>query len=344
LGLHKRYPLLGRFYRGQAIVLMILCGSQLLIPIVPRIVDALYAGPQMELLELSSYLLGIFLVLRLAREGERDALFTATAMVPMLAALGLGLGGELVHQPWMYSSRGVVVEMAMCVENILLSLMLVWKVGAERAEHRRLLERHLQLEKGFNERLVRATDQHLRGTALDLHDGVGQDLAALRVQADIMGRSSLAPSLAERFQAELQRVSENVRTTAHGLYPAELQGGDLNQALVLLGDRLRANEILEVVVEGRMEGLSESQALQWYRIAQEAIQNAQKHGSAKEVVLRLGPNSMVIQDDGAGFQDLPEEGIGLRTIRTRAAQLGCLARIGRGERGGCRVEVAAEFV
>lgn len=344
LDLHGRYPVLGRFFRTQGVVLVGLCALQLLIPVMPGIVDALYAGPQMEILEISSYLLGIALVGRLALGGNRQARATAVAMVPMILALGLSLGGELVHLPWMYSMRGVVVEVAMCIENILLSLMLVWKVGLERREHQGLLERHLALEKAFNDRLVHATDQHLRGTALDLHDGVGQDLAALRIQAEMMGPGDVSGTFRSRFDAELARVADSVRSTAHGLYPPELHDGKVNTALQLLGERLRANAILELVVEGGLDGLSEPQALHWYRIAQEAIQNAQKHGKARVVAIRLQRDRMEIEDDGIGFPAPPQDGMGLRTIRTRAAQLGCQVRLAKGSRGGCRIEIAPFLV
>jgi len=340
LDFHRLYPLIGRFYRAMGFVLMGLCVLQLLIPVAPWVVDALYAGPQMEVFEILSYLLGVFLTLRLAFSGNRLAAFAAVASLPMLMALGMSVGGELFHEPWMYSWRGIVVEFAMCVENILFSILLAYKIGAERAEHQRLLERLLELEKGFNDRLVKETDQHLRGTALDLHDGVGQDLSALRIQADILGESMTGSILCQRFKSELARVAESLRSTAHGLYPPELKGGDLNAALALMGERMRSNEVLDLVVEGRVNGLSEDDALQWYRIAQEAVQNAHKHGQAKVVRIRVVRNRMEIEDDGRGFDQAPQDGVGLRTIRIRAAQLGCRVVVESPEAGGCRVVVA----
>jgi len=67
----------------------------------------------MEILEIASYGLGLILVARLALTGNRLAMYAVVAMVPMLAGLGTSLGGELVHLPWMYSWRSVVVELAM---------------------------------------------------------------------------------------------------------------------------------------------------------------------------------------------------------------------------------------
>lgn len=339
LDLHVRYPWAGGIQRALGFVLMGLAALQLFIPVAPWIVDLCYAGPQMEILEIASYALGIVLVLRAALEGNRLAAFAAVASLPMLAALGMSLGGELVHEPWLYSWRGVVVEIAMCLENTFFGILLVHKADLERRDRRHLLEKLLEMERDFNDRLVRETDQHLRGTALDLHDGIGQDLAALRIQAEILAETPSAGTMCSRFKQELSRVSDNVRATAHGLYPPELKGGDLNQALQLLRERLRDGEVVDLVIEGRVQGLSEEDALQWYRIAQEAVQNARKHGKAGRVRILVTPGRMEIEDDGVGFPETPADGVGLRTIRIRAAQLGCGVEVGSVPGGGCRVVV-----
>lgn len=344
LGFSTRFPRSGPVLRLLGSILVGLALLQLAIPVWPWVVDLLYSGPQAEILEASSWLLGIVLLVRSSMKGHRDALLALVATAPMVVALAVGLGGELLHESWMYSHRGVIVESALCLENLLLSLFLARKVYMERRDHQRLLEKHLALEKGFNERLVNETDQHLRGTALDLHDGIGQDLVALRLQADMLRHTVLSGSLCDRLDAELARVAESIRATAHGLYPPELQGGALCTALQLLGDRLRVHETLELQVEGRMDDLTEAQALQWYRIAQEAIQNALKHGHAKVVRLHLERDRMRIEDDGPGFPEATEDGVGLRTIRARASQLGCQVRIGRAENGGACVEVAPFFL
>lgn len=340
LDLHLHFGLLGRIFRWHGYALVGLCLLQLAIPAWPWIVDLLYAGPVMEGFEIASFLLGILLVARLASQGNRQAMATAVAMIPMVLALAVSLGGELVHHPWMVSSRGLLVEVALCLENILFSALLVWKVALERRRTQGLLERHLALERLFSDHLARATDRHLRGTALDLHDGVGQDLAALRFQAEGLGDPESWAVGRERFLAELARVSESVRSTAHGLYPQELQGGDLVAALGLLGERLLANQALELRVEGRLLGLDESRALQWYRIVQEAIQNAQKHGGAKRVDVRLMEDRVEIDDDGSGLAVPLEEERGLHTIRARASRLSAMVELGRSPLGGLRVVVA----
>lgn len=340
LDLRSVHPLLGAAQRWMGRILMALAALQLLIPVAPWVVDLCYAGPQMELLEIASYLLGFALVARLAVAGNGLALFAAAASLPMLLALGMSVGGELFHEPWMYSWRSLVVEAAMCAENTLFGLLLAYKIGLERRRQRELLERLLLVEREFNERLVRETDRHLRGTALDLHDGVCQDLTALRIQAEMLGTGSVA---CDRFRSELERVSGAVRDAAHGLYPPELKGGDLNQALALMSERLRLGGGLVVEIAGRARGLSEEEALQWYRIAQEAVQNACKHGGAGRVRIELGPRRMAIEDDGAGIHDLSGEETVSRSIQIRAAQLGCAARVSAMEGGGCRVVVAPEL-
>lgn len=340
LDLHQHFGLAGRIYRWQGFALVGLCLVQIAIPWAPWIVDLLYASPVMEVFEIASFLLGIVLVVRLALRGNRQAMVTIVAMLPMIVALGVSLGGELVHRPWMYSSRGLLLEIALCLENILFSALLVWKVGLERRRHQGLLERHIALERQFSDHLARATDRHLRGTALDLHDGVGQDLAALRFQAEALGDPESWSLRRDRFLAELARVAESVRSTAHGLYPQELQGGDLVAALRRLGERLLANQALELRVDGQLDGLDDSRALQWYRIVQEAIQNAQKHGKARRVEVHLLGDRLEVHDDGAGLANPPEEGAGLHTIRARASRLDATASLEPSDLGGVRLIVS----
>lgn len=338
LDLRGRFPRAGAVQWWAGAALLGLALLQLLIPVAPWVVDLCYGGPQMELLEIASYVLGFVLAARLALARDRLAAFVCAASVPMLLALGLSVAGELVHLPWIYSWRSLVVELSMSLENTLLGLLLAHRVWDERRRHGEVLERLLAVERDFNERIVRETDRHLRGTALDLHDGVGQDLAALRLQAETLGSG---PEALARFRGELDRVAASVRAAAHGLYPPELKGGDLNQALVLMRRRLGIAGGLEVEVEGRVRGLAEDEALQWYRIAQEAVQNAHRHGKARRVRIRVAPGRMEIEDDGGGCLEAGEQPTAPRSIQMRAAQLGCGVLVEAAPGGGCRVVVAA---
>jgi signal transduction histidine kinase len=60
-----------------------------------------------------------------------------------------------------------------------------------------------------------------------------------------------------------------------------------------------------------------------FRIAQEALYNALRHGDPRTVSVRLEPGTLEIRDDGAGFDpDVARDGLGLASMRERAASVG----------------------
>ena len=81
-------------------------------------------------------------------------------------------------------------------------------------------------------------------------------------------------------------------------------------------------------------------ALHLYRIAQEAINNAVKHGKAQSIVVTLtrsnGILSLVVKDDGAGFpkSEVKSNGIGLRVMNYRAGMIGASLSIENQSTGG----------
>ncbi|MEZ5325826.1 MAG: histidine kinase [Verrucomicrobiales bacterium] len=214
---------------------------------------------------------------------------------------------------------------------------------------RRALERQV-LDSGENER---------QRIALELHDGLGQLLAALSMQAQTLGiRASsgaeataaiLEPSVRE-LAATANEAMELSRSLARGLAPvAEFEGG-LPFALRRLAQRqsgasgMRVQ--LTIVLPEEFHSAGSETDLHCYRIAQEAVNNATKHAKATEIEVRLcyEPSSdqleLTIMDDGIG---LPSEvdsscngsnsGIGIRAMHYRASAIGGRLEIGSGPNG-----------
>jgi signal transduction histidine kinase len=83
-----------------------------------------------------------------------------------------------------------------------------------------------------------------------------------------------------------------------------------------------------------------------YRIAQEAVSNAIKHGKATEIVIRLAPpadrTTLTITDNGRGFPKIPprNDGMGLRIMRYRAGMIGGLLSIEPNSAAGASVSCA----
>jgi len=339
LDLERAFPRAGKALKWMSVALIGCAAIQLAHPWYHPVFELLYFGNRIEVLEISTYLLALGLAIRRAWGGDRTTIFVLLAMSPMAAALGVAVLAEVFHLPWMYAWRGVVVEFGLVLENLALSYLLVRKLLRERREHRELLARHVTLEQSFSRRLREEADRHLRGTAMDLHDGIGQDLAGLGLYIRTVLQQSGNPKVADQVSGEMARVMESVRASAHRIYPPELTQGGLRHALERLAARLDASDGLVLEIRGDMEGLSEEASLQWYRIAQEAVANARHHGGARRIVVELGPHRMDVADDGSGPPDRLQEGFGLRSIRLRAEALGCETAFLRREGGGALLRV-----
>jgi signal transduction histidine kinase len=184
----------------------------------------------------------------------------------------------------------------------------------------------------------------------DLHDGLGQELTGLSL---LLG--SLATRAAQEgstLAAELRELSllasksiETVREIAHGLFPLKLGHVGFREVLRRLARSLRST--FGVQVSLRFQGETAHMpvgetAENLYRIAQEAVANAVKHGRAKHVALRVTANGTRViftaSDDGTGIDlESHTDGMGLQIMRYRTRMLGGLLDVQRGSAGGTRL-------
>lgn len=97
---------------------------------------------------------------------------------------------------------------------------------------------------------------------------------------------------------------------------------------------------VEVEVDGELEDLPAAVEVAAYRIIQEAITNIRRHAAAGVVVVRLERGTTLqvsITDDGVGVSGRSRAGVGMSSMRERAAELGGSCQIGPGPAGGTRV-------
>jgi signal transduction histidine kinase len=206
-------------------------------------------------------------------------------------------------------------------------------VAAIREQYERLLQRLEANERQFR-RLGRAVwrvqEDERRRLARELHDGLGQNLTALKHRLGQMA-SELAPGqrgLRDKLDAALALCAgalDDTRNLSRLLRPPILDDLGLEPALQWLARSMQETTGAAVVVE--IEPLppldGELQTL-LFRVAQEALNNAGKHAAAQSVLLRLVARGRELQlqviDDGRGFD--PGEGAaaggsGLGSMRER---------------------------
>jgi signal transduction histidine kinase len=196
-------------------------------------------------------------------------------------------------------------------------------LAAMRTQYQRLLQRLEANEREFR-RLGRAVwqvqEDERRRLARELHDGLGQNLAALKHRLGQIG-SELTPeqsSLRDKLDTALALCAdalEDTRNLSRLLRPPVLDDLGLAPALRWLARSVQEATGLAVVVE--IEDLpdvgDELQTL-LFRVAQEGLNNAVKHAAANSVLLRLVERDRQLQlqviDDGRGFDAARVAGAG----------------------------------
>jgi signal transduction histidine kinase len=210
--------------------------------------------------------------------------------------------------------------------------------------HRALVESNRALEQEMLERkrleaeVLQATEREQQRIAQDLHDGLGQQLAGISclcnsLKKDLAKKSSPHTADAAKISMLLDVAVAETRALARGLHPIEHEPNGLMSALEsLAGD---ATQVFKVSCKFEcpqpIQVHEFSLATDLFRIAQEALANAVKHGHASRIVISLsstlGSLVLKVSDNGAGFDpkehDLRQQkGIGLRIMHYRAAKIG----------------------
>jgi PAS domain S-box-containing protein len=207
----------------------------------------------------------------------------------------------------------------------------------------------------LEEELLNVSSREQQRIGQDLHDSLCQQLAGIEFQNSVLVQQlSNTPETqveAARIGELIRNATKQARALARGLSPVEIEPNGLMAALNNLA--INATNLFRVhcsfecpepvLLENR------ASATHLYRIAQEAIGNAVKHGQAKSIVIILkrgdGELVLTVRDDGVGFSQDGRaiEGMGLRIMEYRADMIGAMLRIdslkGEGTTVACRLRV-----
>jgi len=193
------------------------------------------------------------------------------------------------------------------------------------------LKRDLQRAR---ERLVAALEDERRRLRHDLHDGLGPTLTAITLRADaatnLLARDpARARALLDELRVAAGDAIGEVRQLVHGLRPRALDEFGLVGAIREQGigvDRAgRPGPDVVIVPGAELPPLPAAVEVAAYRIATEAITNAIRHAGARQCRVRITANSALeveVTDDGHGWAGRLSPGVGIQSMRERAADLG----------------------
>ena len=198
------------------------------------------------------------------------------------------------------------------------------------------------------EHLVLAREEERRRLRRDLHDDLAPTLASLGLTAStvadlISTNPTTATTLAKELQTEIRATVGNIRRLVYDLRPPTLDELGLFAAIrERAAQYSSAPDGFHVTVDSPAElpALPAAVEVAVYRIVQEALENVSKHSQARQCTIRFTNHhelEIEITDDGIGLPSNFIPGVGLRSMRERAEELGGSCVIERCMNGGTRI-------
>ena len=259
-----------------------------------------------------------------------------------LSTLGTG---PLVHD----SMRATIVHLQWWAIGTSVVLLLLTTLREQRGLARDALRDSYERLGQLARRVMTMQENERSRIARDLHDDVNQSLASLSIELSGLKRKVDSDGRAriEALQEHLLGVSDDIRRLSHELHPSMLRYTSLAASLEALCAS-HSREELQVRCETEESfALSEQQKLELFRIAQEALHNAEKHAEASCVNIALrrdGEGALLcIEDDGRGlpadYASARHGGLGMISMAERVKTLRGQLAFARMAQGGTRVEV-----
>lgn len=236
-------------------------------------------------------------------------------------------------QAWLRRLSAIVLSMSILIAALTITWILRLEKKAELG-HQRAESAEIELRR-LSQQLVRAQEDERRSLSRELHDEVGQQLTALRVEISNLAR--IPASQRDQFTSRLketkalaEKTMRTVRDLAMGLRPSMLDDLGLAPAIEWQAREFsRRNGVPSTVaITGSLDTLTDAQRTSLFRIVQEALTNITKHARASEVHITLDASPsgvrLRVSDNGLGMDSLSARGhgLGLLGIEERAREMG----------------------
>ena len=209
----------------------------------------------------------------------------------------------------------------------------------------RELKSEIERRKGLEGEILSISDREQQRLGQELHDGLCQHLTAVAFMARsvalrLKNHRVIEVSDIEKIAELVNEAATDTRDLSRALHRIDVDAVGLVTALEDLVDREIWKIPCRLEVKPSFHIDDDAVAAQLYRIAREAVINANKHSGARQIVVRLerSPRGMALRviDDGVGFSNEPKlkHGLGCPIMRYRAQLIGGRLEIDSSEQGG----------
>jgi signal transduction histidine kinase len=270
-------------------------------------------------------------------------LFAAVLVASAFGGLGPGLLATLlgagtsnfvvmlpnINMDWSMDKGDIVRTFLFLCEGIFISVL-----GARLQAARRRAEQSEAEARQLEQKILDVSDAERRRIGQDLHDGLGQHLTGVAFLSKALQQRLAAKSIPEAADAIkiVTLVSESIgqtRALAKGLAPVGLEDSGLPGALTQLAAATSGVFKIDCSfhADDRIETLELPVATHLYRVAQEAVNNAIRHGKASRIRILLDVDDdrirLSVEDNGIGISPSSDQGgMGLQIMSFRARMIG----------------------
>lgn len=226
-----------------------------------------------------------------------------------------------------------------------------------RSREKKQLLRSRRTLRELSASMVEAREEERQRIARELHDELGQQLTAMKLEMIACLRDHPNAALVERAQGMLDMLDETVasaRRIAMDLRPLMLDDLGLAEAIEWLVQEFSRRSLIEVELhlDRSLGTLPPKLSTTLYRIVQEALTNISRHAQATRVAIRLEKHSqnlhLIVRDNGVGFPREPQArrvgSFGLLGIRERVLMLGGQLTVENAQNGGALLTVRVPLI
>ncbi len=279
------------------------------------------------------------------------------AVVMCLLSVAVWIGGDIAagatYSSWLIPFWNAIVAIAFF-------LVVIWLLQELRSlldelenrirQRTAALHHEMKARERLEKDVTEAAERESQRIGHELHDSLGQHLTATSLALQVLSGklTDAALPFARDADEAVELVESGIdltRSIAKGLFPLELEGEGLPAALMELSRTIQARHRIacEFNCDSPVRLPDATIATHLYRIAQESVTNAIKHGHVSRIMMELAVAdstlTMSIRDDGIGLpESLPENrGLGLRIMSSRAGMIGATLSVKNHAAGGALV-------
>ena len=219
-----------------------------------------------------------------------------------------------------------------------------WKLQKNKAAQKLTELKHEKEQAIFNSLVEGEQNERIR-LAKELHDGLANEIAALKMQTSISNLKTPNDTL-ETIERRLDQLHESTRNIAHNMLPKVFMDDGLMSSIKALCADYDKVIAIDVDIKSYQKNKSRSFELFIYRLAQEIIGNAVKYANASKILVTIhdegGIFSLKVKDDGIGI-DQEKAHSGFSFIKDRLKEVEGFLQVNSDKGNGTEIDINIKY-